>query len=132
MRLTPQDLAAMGYSPDGTKLAPVATKPSPAVAREADLHDDILAYCRARGWPVVHSRMDVPTTSGVGTPDFVIALPQGRTLWVEAKAASGKLRPEQAAWLAALRLRCHVADVVRSMEEFIALVGEARNRCLTQ
>lgn len=88
---------------------------------ERELHEQILAMCRSKGWPVVHSRMDVPSTSGVGTPDFVIALPIGRTVWVEAKTAKGKLRPEQAAWLAALRAKGHRAGVVRSIEEFVMM-----------
>lgn len=88
------------------------------VEREKDLHDAILAHCRFRGWPVVHSRMDVPQTAGVGTPDFVIALPEGRTVWVEAKSAKGKLSSEQRAWIATLIRVGHTAHVVRSMEEF--------------
>ena len=123
MRLTLADLSAMGYAPDGTRLARERDRPlSPGPAREKELHDAILGYCRARCWPVVHSRMDVPQTAGVGTPDFVIALPGGATLWVEAKTAAGKLRPEQAAWLAALRAVGHRAEVVRSFEEFLSVV----------
>ena len=90
--------------------------------RESCLHDGILAYCRQRGWPVVHSRMDVPATCGVGTPDFVIALPGGRTIWIEVKSAKGKLRPEQNAWLASLRRVDHIAEVVRSMEDFVSII----------
>lgn len=123
MRLTAAQLTALGWNPDGTRIASTKPTASPAVAREADLHDAILAHCRAKGWPVVHSRMDRPSTSGVGTPDFVVALPSGTTVWIEAKASGGKLRPEQAAWLAALRILGHRAEVVRSLPEFLALVS---------
>ena len=92
--------------------------------REKDLHDAILAHCRAMGWPVVHSRMDVPQTAGVGTPDFVIAMPGPVTLWIEAKSSTGKVQPHQAAWRAALRKVGHRAEVVRSMAEFLKIAAE--------
>lgn len=100
----------------------VSTPVANAVAMESDLHDAILAHCRAMQWPVVHSRMDVPQTAGVGTPDFVVAMPGGRTVWVEAKSAKGKLSPEQRAWMAALVRVGHTAHVVRSMQEFMEVV----------
>lgn len=115
----------MGYHPNGSRIQRgQSATTSAAVQREADLHDAILAHCRAKGWPVVHSRMDVPQTAGVGTPDFVVALPGGRTVWVEAKARTGKLTPPQAAWLAALGIVGHEAAVVRSIEEFVAIVSQ--------
>ena len=113
--------------PDGSYSPPSAiakglVRGTPAT-NEGQLHDEILAWCRAKGFPVVHSRMDRPSTSGIGTPDFVVALPKGQTVWVEAKTAKGKLRPEQAAWIAALRHHGHQAHVVRSFAEFIALTN---------
>ena len=93
----------------------------PSVLREAELHEAILNYCRSKGWRCVHSRMDRPSTSQTGTPDFVVALPCGQTVWVEAKTAKGKLTLEQNAWLAALRALGHKAGVVRSIQEFIEL-----------
>lgn len=124
MKFTPANLTAMGYGIDGRRLQANAKAATDATASEAQLHREILDYCRARGWPVVHSRMDVPQTAGVGTPDFVVALPGGRTLWVEAKSKKGKLRPEQAAWMAALRAVEHEACVVRSMGDFFRCVEQ--------
>jgi len=124
MRLTSSDLQALGFNPDGTRIQPGRPAgASQGAVREADLHDAILSLCRARRWPVVHSRMDVPQTAGIGTPDFVVALPAGRVVWVEAKAATGKLRPEQQAWLTALRALGHTAEVVRSLSEFLTIVA---------
>lgn len=124
------DLQAMGYNPDGSRIRsnPSPATTSDAVRIEADLHDAILAHCRARGWPVVHSRMDRPTSCGVGTPDFVVALPGGRTAWVEAKAKGGKLRTEQEAWLAILRHNGHLCGVVRSFSDFVALIQEVKTQ----
>lgn len=122
MNFTTTELMAKGYNPDGTRIGSQPATVSKSVERERDLHDAILTYCSAKGWPIVHSRMDVPATCGVGTPDFAIAAPGGRTLWIECKARDCKLRPEQAAWMAALVRFGHIASVVRSMEEFLALV----------
>jgi len=92
---------------------------------ESDLHDQILDECKRRGWYVVHSRMDKATTCGVGTPDFVIAMENGKTLWVEAKSRQGKARPEQfavAAWLTKLG---HTWAIVRSMKDFTRVLSFA-------
>ena len=91
---------------------------------EAELHQEILDYCRGRGWPVVHSRMDRPSHLAIGTPDFVIARGGGMTLWIEAKAKRNKPTMEQRAWLAALKRVGHPAYVVYSFDEFLAIVGE--------
>lgn len=123
MRLTSSDLQALGWNTDGTRIRDNHRPVTNAAKRESDLHDEILAYCRARRWPVVHSRMDVPQTAGIGTPDFVVALPAGRTVWVEAKAKGGKLRTEQLAWLTALRAVGHSATVVYSFGEFLEAVA---------
>lgn len=103
----------------------VSVKPVDSVSSEAALHAQILEECKGRGWPVHHARMDRPATCGVGTPDFAIALPNGRTVWIEAKSKTGKLSREQAAWIAALRRHGHTAEVVRSMVEFIRVTEEA-------
>jgi hypothetical protein len=115
------------YAPPSAlgRLVSVGAAPVDACVVEAELHAQILDECRRRGYPVHHARMDRPATCGVGTPDFVIALLGGRSLWVEAKSKTGKLKPEQAAWLAALRRHGHAAEVVRSMSEFINAVKEA-------
>ena len=113
----------MGFNADGSRVQITTAKTIgfKGVDREADLHEDILEECRKNEWPVVHSRMDRPQTAAVGTPDFVIAMPGGETLWVEAKSAKGKLTMEQLAWMAALRKVGHRSGVVRSIEEFRAL-----------
>lgn len=107
---------------------PAAGASGSSAQREAELHDEILEFCRSRQWPVVHSRMDRPATCGVGTPDFVVALPGGATVWVEAKRAGGKPTTAQLAWLAALGRVGHIAGVVRSLPEFIAIAQLAERR----
>lgn len=97
---------------------PLVRKATP----EAELHDAILAECRRRGLCFIHSRMDRASTIQVGAPDFVIALPAGRTLWIECKSAKGVLRQAQAAFLATLQSLGHEAQVVRSLDQFLSLI----------
>lgn len=86
---------------------------------ESEIQDQIEAECRRRGWYVVRSRMDRPTTTALGVPDLIIAHDGGVTLWVEVKRPGGKLRPEQAGaqlWLGKLGHRHMVAH---SLAEFL-------------
>lgn len=89
---------------------------------ERELHDQILDLCRSRGYYVVHARMDMRSTIAVGAPDFVVFLPGGRVLVVEAKTRTGKLSTEQQACCAWLSRLGHVYNVVRSIENFEALL----------
>lgn len=98
----------------------------PCVERERGLHDEIIFACKQRGWLTIHSRMDMPSTVAVGCPDFVILADGGRTLLVEAKSRTGKLRPEQRAWLAWAEKLGHRAAVVRSIKEFLDFADSGR------
>lgn len=89
---------------------------------ESEIQDQIEAECRRRGWYVVRSRMDRPTTTALGTPDFIVAIDAGRTLWVEVKRQGQKLRPEQAGAQAWLHKLGHLAAVVHSLEEFMTWI----------
>ncbi len=89
------------------------------VKREADLHDQILDYCKDKGWICVHSRMDRPSTNQVGTVDAIVATDDGRTLWVECKRAGGKLTPAQNAFIHWLERNHQQVCVVRSLEQFV-------------
>lgn len=52
-----------------------------------------------------------------GIPDLFIALPGGRVLWVEVKAAKGVLSPHQKAMHAALADLGHTVVVARGVED---------------
>jgi hypothetical protein len=129
MNFTETELAAKGFNrrPDGSfsKGAPelphcdefeISDQP------EAKLHDDIIAECRTRGWFVVHSRMDRPTTTALGVTDFIIALPAGVTWWVEAKRKGKKPTPAQMGVGVMLKHLAHRHAVVYSIEQFRELV----------
>jgi hypothetical protein len=55
------------------------------------------------------------STLGVkpGVPDIFIALPGGRVIWVEVKAADGRLSPAQVEWRDALRMMGHDWHLLR-------------------
>jgi hypothetical protein len=116
---------ASTISPTRKESESIAQSKGESVECEHDLHDDIEAYCKGRGWYYVHSRMDKPTTTALGVPDFIIALPEGKTLWVECKRKGGKLRAEQQGVAMMLDKLQHHWAVVFSFEEFITIVRAA-------
>jgi len=92
-------------------------KAAPTDDRESAIHDEIIFQCRARGWYVVHSRMDRRATVTVGAPDFILAMDSGRTLWIEAKRRNGKLSTSQQATRARLARLGHCHIILRSVTE---------------
>ena len=104
------------------RLPVASSKPIQQVKDEAQLHEQILGEIRRRGWIAFHGSMAHRTFRTPGEPDFVIMLDGGRWLAVEVKTATGKLSVDQQAihaWAAKLG---HQVHVVRSLEEFIALL----------
>lgn len=98
-----------------------------SVAREEDLHDQIIQFCREQPqpWVCFHSRMDKRQHANLGMPDFVVATHDGRTIYAEAKRRGGKCTPAQNAMLHWLERNHQIAGVVTSLEEFkhLALTG---------
>jgi len=89
---------------------------------ESELHNAIISHCKANGWIYFHGSMAHKAMRTVGEPDFTLLLPAGRVLFVECKTRTGKLSPEQlglSLWAERLGHKIHV---VRSMEEFKALL----------
>jgi hypothetical protein len=92
------------------------------IREEADLHGQIVEFCRGRGWLPLHSRMDKPTGRTLGEPDFIIFAEFPKLYLLECKKPGGKLSPVQQqtlAWLTKLGWSNHV---VMSYEEFLAIV----------
>ncbi len=91
---------------------------------ESELQEQIAADCRKRGWIAIRARMDMPTTfSGVsGIPDFIILADNGRAIFIEAKAAKGKLTREQLGFHHWAHKLGHYVHVVRSFEAFLEIV----------
>jgi hypothetical protein len=99
---------------------------SDGVEREADLHEQIIDYCKnasPRPWVPFHGAMCSPTKRVEGEPDFLIFAPWG-CLLVECKSRTGKLSVEQAALKHHLEALNHHVYIVRSMREFIDAVEQ--------
>ncbi len=99
------------------------------VEREVDLHDEILAYCRVKGWLALHGSTACRTSRTIGEPDFIIFASQGRVFAFECKSKTGKLRPEQLAVKMLLETLGHGGKygIIRSMGEFLTLITETTN-----
>jgi hypothetical protein len=102
----------------------ISARPSAeAVGVEAELHEAVYAECRRRGWIAFHGSMAARTHRTLGEPDFVILADSGRVLLIECKTKTGKLSPEQAAMIAHAAKLGHRIHVVRSVKEFLEVVG---------
>jgi len=95
------------------------TKHAAPYEDEGKLQQEIREDVQRRGWICFYSRMDVPATTRIGTPDFIIGMDGGRTLYVECKSKNGKVEDEQAATIAWLRKLGHRVVVVASMKEYL-------------
>lgn len=93
----------------------------PGPDRESDLHDQIMDYCRGRGWLAVHSRMDKRTTQQKGVSDFIIITPV-RVFFVECKRVGQKLTPDQLAFAAQIKKLGWPHAVVHNMAEFVQAI----------
>jgi hypothetical protein len=91
---------------------------------EAALHQEIIDFCKAQvpRWKFIRCRMDLPSSIEVGAHDFTIFASYGRVFSIECKTAKGKLSNEQLGWAHEMNLNGHTVHVVRSMEEFLAIV----------
>ncbi len=90
-----------------------------STAPESKLHEQIIEHCRSRGWYFVHSRTDRRTTTAIGVPDFMLALPGGVTWWVEVKRKGNKPTRAQASVGIMLCALGHHHATVFSFEEFL-------------
>lgn len=58
----------------------------------------------------------------VGFSDLFCVLPDGRAAFLEIKTATGRIRPEQTAFLEAMRKRGAIAGVARSVADALQLM----------
>ncbi len=89
----------------GRTIAEASRQPSPKVS-EAVLQTQVIHLAKFRGWRVMHSRpalnrsgrWSTPIQGHKGFPDLVLAR-SGVVLFVELKAKTGRLSPDQTQWL---------------------------------
>lgn len=103
----------------GSRL-PVSAAPTAGAAREADIQDEIEGWLKNnchRAW-YDRKRMDKPTTSRVGVPDFVGVI-DGKAFGLEVKRPGAKATTEQLGELAWMRKAGAKTAVVYSLDEAI-------------
>lgn len=88
---------------------------------ECDLHNQIIDYCKSKGWQYLHGSMAERTHRTLGEPDFIILAHGSQLRMVECKSRSGKLSLDQQGFIAHAAKNGHVVYVIRSMEEFVKL-----------
>jgi len=98
--------------------------PHDAVEYESTLHDDIIDACRQRGWIVIHSRMDVPTTTAKGVCDFIIFASRSRVFLFECKNKNNKLTDEQRGFAMMADMLGFTVHVVRAFSEFLQVINQ--------
>lgn len=92
------------------------------VDKESELHRDILNEVKRRGWIAFHGSMAHRTFRCPGEPDFLILGDGGRFFMVECKTKTGKVSVEQNAIMAWAKKLNHQIHVVRSFDEFLAII----------
>ena len=95
---------------------------SEGVPLESPLHDDIEKELKRRRWYYVHSRMDKRTTTDLGVTDFIVAIPGGKTLWLEAKRRGAKLSKDQNIVRHILKASGHWHEVAFSMTDVLKIL----------
>jgi len=102
----------------------VDSEPQTPTGHESDLHFDVIAELRRRGWLYFRGNMGERTGRTLGEPDFTIIGSKGRVFFVELKTRTGKLSPAQLAVMTHANSLGSQIHVVRSMKEFHAIVGQ--------
>ena len=91
--------------------------------RETELHEQIRQDITNRGWIGLHGSMAHKTYRTVGEWDWVILADRGRLFLIEVKTTTGKLTAEQLGMKVWAEKLGHCADVVRTFEEYLDVVG---------
>jgi hypothetical protein len=92
------------------------------VSKESDLHNDIIAFCKSKGWIYFHGSMAHRAMRTRGECDFQILADRGRVFFIERKTKTGKLSSEQLGlqmWAEKLGHKIHLC---RTMDEFLEIV----------
>lgn len=91
---------------------------------ESVLQRKINKYCRDHGYPFVSFRKSKRAKGFLnpGTPDLIIGLPAGRTIWIELKDKSGRLSDDQKLFAKKLLFLKHEWYEVRSYKRFLEII----------
>jgi len=94
---------------------------------EGDLHAQIIEELKRRRIYFVRSRMDKRTTQQPGVPDFICALPGGKTLWCEVKRRGNKLSTTQNITRHCLLALGHQHATVYNFSEFLTAIEQRKD-----
>lgn len=89
---------------------------------ESRLHEQIMDYCRSKGWLCIHSRMDRPTTQQRGVADCIVITPR-TVAFVELKRKGRKCSMDQLAFAAQVKKLRWPHAVVYTLEEFTGFMA---------
>jgi len=84
------------------------------MTKEADILRAVKDFLRVNGWKVVRIHQSLGSERGI--PDLV-AIRDGWHVWIEVKAANGKLSEHQEKWLADLKEHGGHYIVARSLDD---------------
>lgn len=95
---------------------------------ENDVKREIMATARAMGYIAIRVNAGKPRHNVYGapngTPDVLVLMRCGQTLWVETKKVGGKVSEVQTEMHKRMRGLGHAVTVARSVAEFIEAVKE--------
>ena len=100
------------------------TDDKPDQGPESRLQAKCLRYLKDKGYPVLNFRQSQKARGFLtpGWPDMTICLPNGRTVYVELKAAKGYVKAEQKQiHLQMMQLR-HEIYIVKSYKRFLEIM----------
>jgi hypothetical protein len=128
MNLPPNILRCMSQS-DRARYLPDQPSSDDSIGSEALEQGKFAKYLKEQ-WQAGRleyfwQRLDKRATGKPGTPDFIVALPGGKTHWIEFKSPTGSLSPAQSATLKNLAILDHRTALCHSSAEAIALVARA-------
>lgn len=101
-------------------------EPEPDLGLESELASKIVAHATGQGWPHIY----FPQTKKLrnflppGFPDFVIAIPGGRTIYLETKAATRKLGKKQRLMCNMFRMLGHEYYKCKSFKRWLDIVAK--------
>ena len=88
---------------------------------ESRLQRRIIEYCESNGYYVFHDYSRA--VNKPGHPDLIIAMPEGRIVWIELKSKTGRMTDDQTRVYLQLKAMRHEAyRNVRSFKQFIAII----------
>jgi hypothetical protein len=89
---------------------------------EGDLQRRCEDYLREHGYPFIHDRSRRKNAPGE-ILDLTVALPGGRTVYIELKSKDGRASKDQRKTMQMLRYLGHEVHEVRSYRQFLRVVG---------